>query len=75
MLIPTTVLIADTASAPSSCALSPIDMISDTFGLNFIINKRSVLFLNSDVRLAVISGSTPNSIPPFLTFGHDILIS
>ena len=73
--MPITVLIAETASAPASCAPIPIDTISETLGLNFIINKRSVLFLNSDVSSAVIDLSTPNSIPPFFTLGHDIFIS
>ena len=75
MLIPTNVFIAESASAPPFSAATPIAAISVTLGLNFMINRRSVNFRRRVVSCSVRSQSTPNSIPPAFTFGHDIFIS
>ena len=73
--IPTTVLIALTASAPPDSAAWAISSIRVTLGLNFIMRSLSVLFRISIVSCSVISQFTPNSIPPSFTFGQEILIS
>ena len=62
------------ASAPASWADRAISEISVTFGVSLIINNFLVNCLNWRVRLDTISVLTPNSIPPCLTLGHDMLI-
>ena len=46
-----------------------------TLGLSFIINNLSVIRLSFEVNLYVTSLLTPNSMPPSLILGQEILIS
>jgi hypothetical protein len=72
--MPSTVLIAVSASAPASSHARATVTTSGAFGVSFTITGRSVSALTARVTSAARSGSQPNNMPP-LTFGHDTLIS
>ena len=73
--IPVSVLIIVTPAAPASTTARAISVISPTFGESFGYTGTLEASTTPRVTSAAITGSVPNSTPPALTFGHEMLSS
>ena len=65
----------DTASAPAASTALAMTVISVTFGDNFTMTGFFVCVLTCSVTAAAALGSVPNTMPPSLTLGQEILTS
>ncbi len=75
MAMPSSVLMSEIQSAPSSSTLLAIDAISVTFGDSFTVSGREVWRRTNRVTPAADSHVAPKAMPPCLTLGHEILTS
>ena len=73
--MPSSVLMSETASAPSASTARAISTMSVTFGLSFTISGRCVAARHARTTDAAAAQSVPNAIPPASTFGHEMLSS
>ena len=65
----------DSADAPASSHTRANTVMSATLGDSLGITGRRVARRTADTTSCVIFGSPPKAMPPFLTFGHEMLIS
>jgi hypothetical protein len=72
---PSRVLMQDTASAPASSEARANTAMSATFGESLGMTGSRVAFRTAETTSEVIRGSPPKAIPPFFTFGQEMLIS
>ena len=73
--MPTKVLIKEIPSAPAASTALAIVVISVTFGVNLTKIGTELASLTAFVTAAATEGSVPNAMPPWSTFGHEMLTS
>ena len=73
--IPMSVLMSETASAPSASTARAISVMSVTLGDSLTMTTPGNASLTARVTAAAPSVVVPNAMPPCLTLGHDMLIS
>ena len=72
---PSSVLMQETASAPASSEARAKTAMSATFGESLGMTGSRVALRTAETTSEVMRGSPPKAIPPFFTFGQEMLIS